>query len=185
MAKKIFRKNRRSHRKSDAERTIEEGRDFIYKVDKMNKEKHTGRMRRNRVKREVQKRIIRIAPQVSSRIAAKKPKNVSRLPVRRAVRSKPAPPPSIFTRVPPVKSPVSSMPIATTPIRSASKSTIKNGSKITKFKSALNDDLSIPAFGFIDVCFCVDATGSMCGEVAQVQSVIESIIHNIESKVRT
>lgn len=35
--------------------------------------------------------------------------------------------------------------------------------KVTKLKASDRDDLQIPAFGFIDVCFCVDATGSMCG----------------------
>ena len=58
--------------------------------------------------------------------------------------------------------------------------------KATKFSSsAARDDLQIPAFGFIDVCFCLDATGSMCSEIEQVKSVIESIIHNIQEKVRT
>lgn len=61
----------------------------------------------------------------------------------------------------------------------------KSAGKFTKLKSTSRDDLQIPAFGFIDVCFCVDATGSMSGELAQVQSMIETIIHNIENKVRT
>jgi hypothetical protein len=30
----------------------------------------------------------------------------------------------------------------------------------------------IPSFGFIDICFCIDATGSMTSELAQVQSAI-------------
>lgn len=30
----------------------------------------------------------------------------------------------------------------------------------------------IPAYGFIDVCFCVDATGSMWSEIEQVKEVI-------------
>ena len=44
--------------------------------------------------------------------------------------------------------------------------------KVTKLKASSRDDLPISAFGFIDVCFCVDATGSMSGEIAQVQSTI-------------
>lgn len=33
--------------------------------------------------------------------------------------------------------------------------------KKTVFKTKSKDHLPIPAFGFIDVCFCIDATGSM------------------------
>lgn len=86
--------------------------------------------------------------------------------MRPAVPSRPAPvsmmmpPPPVYSPVPPVRS----------ASRSASRLSMKN--KVTKFKSAMGDDLSIPSFGYIDVCFCVDATGSMSGEVAQVQSVI-------------
>ena len=41
------------------------------------------------------------------------------------------------------------------------------------------------AFGFIDVCFCLDATGSMSCELAQVKSTIASLIHKISNKVQT
>ena len=34
--------------------------------------------------------------------------------------------------------------------------------KATIFKTK-SKDLPLPAFGFVDVCFCVDATGSMAG----------------------
>ncbi len=57
--------------------------------------------------------------------------------------------------------------------------------KKTIFKTKSKDHLPIPAFGFIDVCFCIDATGSMGSELAQAQSTILSIIHNIENKVQT
>lgn len=57
--------------------------------------------------------------------------------------------------------------------------------KKTIFKTKSKDHLPIPAFGFIDVCFCIDATGSMAGELAQAQSTIHSIINNIEKKVQT
>ena len=56
--------------------------------------------------------------------------------------------------------------------------------KATIFKTK-SKDLPLPAFGFVDVCFCVDATGSMAGQLAQVQSAIVSIIKKIESKVAT
>ena len=57
--------------------------------------------------------------------------------------------------------------------------------KKTIFKTKSKDHLPIPAFGFIDVCFCIDATGSMTSELAQAQSTILSIINNIENKVQT
>lgn len=57
--------------------------------------------------------------------------------------------------------------------------------KKTIFKTKSKDHLPIPAFGFIDVCFCIDATGSMSSELAQAQSTIHSIINNIEKKVQT
>lgn len=40
---------------------------------------------------------------------------------------------------------------------------VPNGIKKTIFKTKSKDHLPIPAFGFIDVCFCIDATGSMSG----------------------
>lgn len=58
-------------------------------------------------------------------------------------------------------------------------------SKATIFKTSSRDNLPLPAFGFIDVCFCIDATGSMSGELAQVQSTIVEIINKIQNKVRT
>ena len=35
--------------------------------------------------------------------------------------------------------------------------------KAVKLKTSSKDNLIIPSYGFIDVCFCVDATGSMGG----------------------
>lgn len=51
--------------------------------------------------------------------------------------------------------------------------------KVAHLSKSKSKDLQIPAFGFIDVCFCVDSTGSMSSELAQVQEVIKSIITNI------
>ena len=65
-------------------------------------------------------------------------------------------------------------------IRTESKlSTINKTSKVAQLSKSKSKDLQIPAFGFIDVCFCIDSTGSMSGELAQVQEVIKSIISNI------
>jgi hypothetical protein len=51
--------------------------------------------------------------------------------------------------------------------------------KVAHLNKSKSKDLQIPAFGFIDVCFCVDSTGSMSSELAQVQEVIKAIITNI------
>ena len=59
--------------------------------------------------------------------------------------------------LPPVPPPV---PVVAPVVKTSSKMSI---GKATKLKSSSRDDLRIPAFGFIDVCFCVDATGSMSG----------------------
>ena len=57
--------------------------------------------------------------------------------------------------------------------------------KKTIFKTKSKDHLPVPAFRFIDICFCLDTTGSMTGELKQAQSTINSIISNIEKKVQT
>ena len=49
-------------------------------------------------------------------------------------------------------------PVPAPLIKTSSKKSI---GKVTKLKASDKDDLQIPAFGFIDVCFCLDATGSM------------------------
>ena len=36
-----------------------------------------------------------------------------------------------------------------------------NADKVAQLNKSKSKDLQIPAFGFIDVCFCVDSTGSM------------------------
>jgi len=74
---------------------------------------------------------------------------------------------------------------ASTVIGAKSKSKLVVPSKATIFKTASKDNLPLPAFGFIDICFCLDATGSMSGELAQVQSIIGAIIEKIQNKVRT
>lgn len=48
----------------------------------------------------------------------------------------------------------------TTIIRARSLDRSIKPTKATIFK-ARSKDLPLPAFGFVDVCFCVDATGSM------------------------
>lgn len=63
-------------------------------------------------------------------------------------------------------------------------SSLSAQAKKVKMVSA-HPDLPLPAFGFVDVCFCLDATGSMCSELAQAQRSVVSIIHNLQNKVRS
>jgi len=45
--------------------------------------------------------------------------------------------------------------------RTGSRSSNLGGGKVVQLNKSKSKDVQIPAFGFIDVCFCVDATGSM------------------------
>jgi hypothetical protein len=96
-------------------------------------------------------------------------KKTSARPVRPAVPSLPAIPASTGTKI----------------FRARSIDRSIQPSKATIFKTSSRDNLPLPAFGFIDVCFCIDATGSMSNELAQVQSTIIEIINKIQNKVRT
>ena len=51
---------------------------------------------------------------------------------------------------------------SSTIIRARSLDRSMKPTKATIFKTK-SKDLPLPAFGFVDVCFCVDATGSMAG----------------------
>lgn len=91
--------------------------------------------------------------------------------------------PAIPASLPPA--PAISVPARTSSIvRTKTPSKAMVPSKATIFKTS-SKDLPLPAFGFIDICFCLDATGSMSGELAQVQSTIKSLIEKIETKVRS
>jgi hypothetical protein len=85
----------------------------------------------------------------------------------------------------PIPSPAVPASVGSTMIRARSIDKSLKPSKATIFKTGSKDNLPLPAFGFIDICFCVDATGSMGSELAQVQSTIVSIIEKIQNKVRT
>lgn len=81
-----------------------------------------------------------------------KPKRTGRStrPTRPAIRALPAPP----MAVPPATT-------APTIIRVRSIDRPIKPTKATIFKTGSKDNLPLPAFGFIDICFCVDSTGSM------------------------
>ena len=103
------------------------------------------------------------SPKKTSKIS----KNVSAASNKKGSRTKQVDSPSVFAPIVPAMRPDN------------------EEKKVTKFKTSSRDDLQIPAFGFIDVCFCLDTTSSMCGEIEQTKNVIQAIIQNIENKVRT
>lgn len=109
---------------------------------------------------------------------ATKPKKIARRP-RRSIPAMPAVP-----ALPPAPATIPAS-AGSTIIRTKSIDRSIKPTKATIFKTSSRDNLPLPAFGFIDICFCVDATGSMSGELAQVQSTIVAIIKKIENKVRT
>lgn len=84
-----------------------------------------------------------------------KPKRITRrtLPTRPARPSLPALPLISLAALPATTAP--------TIIRARSIDRSKKPTKATIFKTGSRDNLPLPAFGFIDICFCVDSTGSM------------------------
>lgn len=107
----------------------------------------------------------KVAHKKSAPIKKRKPLRKSR-PAVPAVPAKPALLPAIPAAV------------GTALVRARSIDSTIKPSKATIFKTS-SKDLPLPAFGFVDVCFCVDATGSMSSELAQVQSTIVAIIKKI------
>jgi len=152
-------------RSRSIERCIQDAQDFI-KEPKAKKIFKTRTMARTI---EEAQRIVHSKPVARKTVNKSKPakKRVSR-PTRPAVPSKPA-----------VIAPVITAAAGTKIVRARSIDKSIKPSKATIFKTSSKDHLPLPAFGFIDVCFCVDATGSMCSELAQVQSTIVSIINKI------
>lgn len=58
------------------------------------------------------------------------------------------------------KKSMSSVKASVVPVRSDSRISNKSVGKATKFVKK-SDNLPLPTYGFIDICFCIDATGSM------------------------
>lgn len=114
-----------------------------------------------------------------------KPKKIARRPRASKIPVRPARPSLPAVAAVPVAPAVVPASAGSAIIRTRSIDRSLQPSKVTIFKTSSKDNLPLPAFGFIDVCFCVDATGSMCSELAQVQSTIVAIIKKIENKVRT
>ena len=159
MTKKISKKSRKSVKRiSSIQRTIEEGNQFFLS-GKRRKE------RRDRILSLRRPKVARVLkPSTLYRNRINRP--IKKLIPKTAIRS------SLVPIVPPIKK-----SIPKTAIKSyiAPKPQVLNNSsvgKTTKLKPTSNPDVAIPSFGYIDVCFCVDATGSMMGELAQVQSTI-------------
>jgi hypothetical protein len=96
--------------------------------------------------------------------APKKPLATTAAPKRIARRSIPVRP--ARASLPALPHPSLAVPPATTEatiIRARSIDRSLKPTKATIFKTGSKDNLPLPAFGFIDICFCVDSTGSMSG----------------------
>lgn len=144
---------------------------------------------RNYLKNGKGKRILRDRTVIKTRAMDRppiKPKVAVGLAPTRTTKSvaRVLPGPSPIISIPPIRmghpSPVSSI----LPFSMKKSSAVVN-SKSTMFKTSSKSGLPMPAFGFIDVCFCLDATGSMSSELAQVQSTITNLINRLSGKVRT
>lgn len=94
--------------------------------------------------------------------APKKPSATTAPPKRIARRSIAARPAPAYVPVPP--HPLLAVPPTTATRALYRVPTIDRPTKPTKatiFKTKSKENLPLPAFGFIDICFCVDSTGSM------------------------
>lgn len=160
----------KARRTRSMEKCIEDAQDYLRpRGKKINKTRTMARTI------EEGKKIL--APKIHAPIKTVAKAKPAARPARPAVPSAPArsiPPPV------PVAIPASTSKITKT--NTHTKAVVP--SKATIFKTS-SKDLPLPAFGFIDICFCLDATGSMSSELAQVQSIINSLIEKIQNKVRT
>ena len=73
-------------------------------------------------------------------------------------------------------------PVDTKRKTGTSKSKVSSSSKVN-----LKHDPTLPMaqFGVIDICFCIDATGSMSSYLAESKKTVIDIINKIETKVQT
>ena len=139
-------------RTSSMERCIADAEDFIHP----NKSKRITKTKT--MARTLEEGRNMLSPKKSTKpkkIAGRpKTRKVPKRPTRLAVRALPA--------LPGAPAPVA-IPASTGSaiIRTKSIDRKPQPSKATIFKTSSRDNLPLPAFGFIDVCFCVDATGSM------------------------
>ena len=179
MAKKISKKSklRRSPatpRMTTTRLTIIEGEAYVRRYER--------RLKATRTMRDVaglKKEKTRAQKVVNKSKAQKIVKKASPAP-KRAVRKSPTAPAktSKISKNVGRGFPKAAPPPVMAPMRTGSRLSNKSN-KVAKFKTSSRDDLQIPAFGFIDVCFCLDTTGSMGCEIEQTKHVIEAIIHNI------
>ena len=140
-------KSVKARRASSIERCIADAEDFL-QVKKAKKITKTKTMA---------KTIAEAQHIIYPRKHAPKPKKIARKPkrpTRPAVRSLPAVPATIIPAIPPAST-------GSKIVRARSLDKSIKPSRATVFKTGSRDNLPLPAFGFIDVCFCVDATGSM------------------------
>lgn len=160
MGKKVTKAPARNLRRTRSmEQCVEDAQDFLKpRGRKITKTKTMVRTIEEARKKVTPKKVAK--PKVFKKAVKRRVKPVISRP---AVPSKPAvampPPPIASMSMPPVKK--------------------------TAFKTSSRDNLPLPAFGFIDICFCLDATGSMSSELAAAQTTIKSIIEKISNKVMT
>ena len=177
MAKKISKKSKRKpaprqDRMTATLLTIQEGEEFVKAVAQRT-------LAKNRSVPKVSPKKTRLIkkPRAAPKAAPKAPKAWRPKPVKKVTKkiamkpikaTKARKSPAKKGKSTGGKAPVSLFPVSTgmvpvPPARAGSRlsNNSKGGNKATKLKSSSRDDLQIPAFGFIDVCFCLDSTGSM------------------------
>ena len=143
----------KARRTNSMEKCIEDAQDYIkaIKGKKINKTKTMAKTIEEGKKMLASKPSAIHFPAPSKGAAKHKKATRPTRPARPAVPSLP-PPPAVMP-LPPVP-----IPATSSAVRTKSKSSIQ---KATILKPS-SKDLPLPAFGFIDICFCLDATGSMC-----------------------
>lgn len=171
MAKKVSKKpfSSKIRRSRSMEQCIEDGKDYLDALNEKDKRiaKEARKTKRTKTMvRTVEEGRKLLVPRVATG-AKHLPKTKSARPTKPSLIAMPAVPslPAIFTSS---VAPVNKIP-------SYNKTVLKTSSKA----------LPMPAAGLIDVCFCLDTTGSMGGELARVQTTIEELINKIEAKVMT
>lgn len=105
-------------------------------------------------KPEIKKRLIKKGRISEVKRAGKTHASKPAKAPRRPASSIPARPTSLA--LPPVPA---TIPAISPAVRTGSRAS--NTGKVAQLSKSKSKDVQIPAFGFIDVCFCVDSTGSM------------------------
>jgi hypothetical protein len=173
-------KTKKITRTRSIERTIQEG------------EQYESFRRNKDLKKSLLERRISARNNLKARVPSKKAKvaRKSTIPSRPAIPSAPA----VLAGAPPATAPriagssslfgaSSSVPPTSSSAPVVYSQSKRNAGTVLKAKD--NKARPLPAFGVIEVCFCIDATGSMSGPLAQAKSTVVSLISKIEEKVHS